>query len=117
MEPEYRRTASRVHKMWPEPPIRVVLGRGGSIWANLGLALLVTMELPPSNRMGSAARSVPFLDFPEDLRRIMYTTNAIESFSARVRKLVKGKSHFPNDNAAFKRIYLAVRALNGEIDP
>jgi putative transposase len=55
-------------------------------------------------------RVVPFLDFPEDLRRILYTTNAIESFNARVRKLVNGKGHFPNDDAAFKMIYLAVRA-------
>jgi putative transposase len=55
-------------------------------------------------------RVVPFLEFPEDLRRILYTTNAIESFNARVRKLVNGKGHFPNDDAAFKLIYLAVQA-------
>ena len=55
-------------------------------------------------------RVVPFLEFPQDLRRILYTTNAIESFNARVRKLVNGKGHFPTDNAAFKLIYLAVIA-------
>ncbi|MCX4241865.1 IS256 family transposase [Paraliomyxa miuraensis] len=55
-------------------------------------------------------RVVPFLDFPPDLRRILYTTNAIESFNARVRKLVNGKGHFPTDDAAFKLIYLAVVA-------
>jgi putative transposase len=55
-------------------------------------------------------RVVPFLDFPPDLRRILYTTNAIESFNARVRKLVNGKGHFPNDDAAYKLIYLAVVA-------
>lgn len=55
-------------------------------------------------------RVVPFLDFPPGLRRILYTTNAIESFNARVRKLVNGKGHFPNDDAAFKLIYLAVVA-------
>lgn len=55
-------------------------------------------------------RIVPFLEFPQDLRRILYTTNAIESFNARVRKLVNGKGHFPNDDAAFKLIYLAVIA-------
>lgn len=53
---------------------------------------------------------VPFLDFPPDLRRILYTTNAIESFNARVRKLVNGKGHFPTDDAARKLIYLAVVA-------
>ena len=53
---------------------------------------------------------VPFLDFPAEVRRILYTTNAIESFNARVRKLVNGKGHFPNDDAAVKLIYLAVQA-------
>jgi putative transposase len=55
-------------------------------------------------------RVVPFLDFPPALRRILYTTNAIESFNARVRKLVNGKGHFPNDDAAHELIYLAVVA-------
>ncbi|MCP4743287.1 MAG: IS256 family transposase [Actinomycetales bacterium] len=55
-------------------------------------------------------RVVPFLDFPPGLRKILYTTNAIESFNARVRKLVNGKGHFPNNDAAFKLIYLAIQA-------
>lgn len=55
-------------------------------------------------------RVVPFLEFPHDLRRILYTTNAIESFNARVRKLVNGKGHFPNDDSAYKLVYLAVVA-------
>jgi len=55
-------------------------------------------------------RVVPFLDFAPELRRILYTTNAIESFNARVRKLVNGKGHFPTDDAAFKLIYLAIVA-------
>lgn len=55
-------------------------------------------------------RVVPFLAFPEGLRRVLYTTNAIESFNARVRKLVNGKGHFPHDDSAFKLVYLAVMA-------
>ena len=55
-------------------------------------------------------RVVPFLAFAPDLRRILYTTNAIESFNARVRKLVNGKGHFPTDDAAYKLIYLAIVA-------
>lgn len=55
-------------------------------------------------------RVVPFLDFPPELRRILYTTNAIESFNARVRKLVNGKGHFSHDDAAFKIIYVAAVA-------
>ena len=57
---------------------------------------------------------VPFLEFPEALRKILYTTNAIESFNARVRKMANGKGHFPNDDAAFKLIYLAVRAAESK---
>ena len=53
-------------------------------------------------------RVVPFLDFPPDVRRILYTTNAIESLNAVVRKLVKTKGHFPNDDAAIKVLYLAL---------
>jgi putative transposase len=55
-------------------------------------------------------RIVPFLEFPPGLRRILYTTNAIESFNSRVRKLSNGKGHFSTDDSAFKLIYLAVIA-------
>lgn len=55
-------------------------------------------------------RVVPFLDFPKEVRKVIYTTNAIESFNARVRKLVNGKGHLPNDDAAYKLIYLAIAA-------
>jgi putative transposase len=55
-------------------------------------------------------RIVPFLEFPPGLRRILYTTNAIESFNSRVRKLINGKGHFSTDDSAFKLIYLAVIA-------
>ena len=53
---------------------------------------------------------VPFLDFPEELRRVLYTTNAIESFNARIRKLANGKGHFPNDDAAYKILYIGAVA-------
>jgi putative transposase len=55
-------------------------------------------------------RVVPFLAFAPELRKILYTTNAIESFNARVRRLINGKGHFPTDDAAYKLIYLAVVA-------
>lgn len=54
--------------------------------------------------------AVPFLDFPEELRRVLYTTNAIESFNARIRKLSNGKGHFPNDDAAYKILYIGAVA-------
>jgi putative transposase len=54
-------------------------------------------------------RVIPFFDFPDDIRRIIYTTNAIESLNSSVRKAVRIRGHFPNDQAASKLIYLALR--------
>lgn len=54
-------------------------------------------------------RVIPFFDFPNDIRRIIYTTNAIESLNSSVRKAVRVRGHFPNDQAATKLIYLALR--------
>ena len=51
----------------------------------------------------------PFFDFPADLRRLIYTTNAIESLNFQLRKVTKAKGHFPNDEAATKLLYLALR--------
>jgi putative transposase len=49
---------------------------------------------------------VPFLEFPIELRKIVYTTNAIESLNARFRKAVRNRGHFPNEQAAMKVLYL-----------
>ena len=49
---------------------------------------------------------VPFLEFPVELRRIVYTTNAIESLNARFRRAVRHRGHFPNEQAAMKVLYL-----------
>ncbi len=49
---------------------------------------------------------VPFLAFPTELRKIVYTTNAIESMNARLRRGVRQRGHFPNEQAAMKVLYL-----------
>ncbi|ROT47043.1 IS256 family transposase [Candidatus Cardinium hertigii] len=49
-----------------------------------------------------------FLDYPEDIRRVIYTTNSIESANSQFRKATKNKRVFPNDNAVFKILYLTV---------
>ena len=54
---------------------------------------------------------IPFFDFPPDIRRVIYTTNAIESLHSSVRKVIKNRGHFPNDEAATKLIYLALRNI------
>ncbi|GAA1341435.1 putative transposase [Kocuria palustris] len=60
----------------------------------------------------SWAEFVPFLQFDREIRRVVCTTNAIESVNARIRKAVKARGHFPNEQAALKCVYLAVMALD-----
>jgi transposase-like protein len=52
---------------------------------------------------------VPFLAFPVEIRKLIYTTNAIESLNARFRRAVRRRGHFPNDQAALKVLYLTIR--------
>lgn len=52
----------------------------------------------------------PFLEFPKEIRKVIYTTNAIESLNFLFRKVIKTKGHFPNDEAALKLLYLAARS-------
>jgi putative transposase len=51
---------------------------------------------------------VPFLSLPADLRRIVYTTNTIEAMHRQIRKAIKTRGHFPDEQAATKLIYLAI---------
>jgi putative transposase len=51
----------------------------------------------------------PFFAFPKEVRRILYTTNAIESLNYQLRKIIKSKGHFPSDEAASKLLFLALR--------
>lgn len=53
-------------------------------------------------------RVVPFLAFPRAIRKVIYTTNAIESLNSSLRKVLSPKGHFPNDEAALKVLYLAI---------
>ena len=56
-------------------------------------------------------RVIPFFAFPPEIRRMIYTTNALESVHARVRKIIKTRGHFPTDEAATKLIWLALRNI------
>lgn len=57
-------------------------------------------------------RVIPFFQFPEDIRKIIYTTNAIESLHMSLRKVTKNRGSFPNEEAAFKLLYLALRNVS-----
>ena len=57
-------------------------------------------------------RVIPFFQFPEDIRKIIYTTNAVESLHMSLRKVTKNRGSFPNEEAAFKLLYLALRNVS-----
>jgi putative transposase len=59
-------------------------------------------------------RVIPFFAFPEAVRKIVYTTNAIEALNAKLRRAVKIRGHFPTDEAATKLIYLVLRDAAAE---
>jgi transposase-like protein len=51
---------------------------------------------------------IPFLELPAEIRRVVYTTNAIESMNYQLRKVTKNRGQFPSDEAAYKLLYLAI---------
>lgn len=55
---------------------------------------------------------IPFLDYDVEIRRVLYSTNAIESLNARFRRAVRARGHFPNEQSAMKTLYLVVRSLD-----
>ena len=58
------------------------------------------------------AEFIPFLDYDVEIRRVLYSTNAIESLNARFRRAVRARGHFPNEQSAMKTLYLVVRSLD-----
>jgi putative transposase len=59
-------------------------------------------------------RVIPFFTFPPEIRRVIYTTNAIESINSQIRKIIKTRGHFPSDDAASKLIWLALRNITAD---
>lgn len=57
------------------------------------------------------ARVIPFFAHPKEIRKVIYTTNAIESLNMSLRKVTKARSSFPNDEAVLKLLYLALRNI------
>ena len=85
--------------------------------ARAGEAALATFEGGPWGRKYPAiAQSwrrawgevVPFYAFPAEVRRLLYTTNAIEALNAKLRRAVRTRGHFPTDEAALKLLYLVL---------
>jgi len=91
--------------------------------ADAGIAALEAFAAGPWGRKYPAIapawrrnwdKVIPFFAFPEAVRRIVYTTNAIEALNAKLRRAVKIRGHFPTDEAATKLIYLVLRQVAGE---
>ena len=85
--------------------------------AEAGLAALAEFEAGPwGEKYPAIAQSwrrnwdhvIPFLAFPEAVRRMIYTTNAIEPLNAKIRRAVRTRGHFPSDDAATKLLYLVL---------
>jgi transposase-like protein len=57
-------------------------------------------------------RVIPFLMFPPEIRKVIYTTNAIESVNSVIRKATKQRKIFPNDDSVFKTLYLAITSAS-----
>ncbi|GAA2702729.1 hypothetical protein GCM10010412_100880 [Nonomuraea recticatena] len=62
-------------------------------------------------REDARAEFVPFLNFDTEIRRVICSTNAIESVNARIRRAVKARGHFPNEQAALKCVSMAIMSL------
>ena len=107
---ERRRCASELRRIYTAPD------------ADAALAVLdeLTREWSDSPRRTAALevwrraweRFIPFLAFPPEIRRIIYTTNAVESLHMQIRKTIKTRGHFPNDDAAIRLIWLSVQRAN-----
>lgn len=59
-------------------------------------------------------RVIPFFEFPPDVRRVIYTTNAVESLHMSLRKIIKTRGSFPSEDAAVKLLYLALRNVSAK---
>ena len=70
-------------------------------------------KFPTIAKSGRAnwARVIPFFAYPPEIRKVIYTTNAVESLNMSLRKVTKARSSFPNDDAVLKLLYLALRNI------
>ena len=59
---------------------------------------------------------MPFFAYPADIRKVIYTTNAVESLNMSLRKVIKTRGSFPTEEAAMKLLYLALDAHREEVD-
>jgi putative transposase len=81
-----------------------LLAFADSVWGKKYPAAVATWQ-------NAWERFTPFLAFPPEVRKIIYTTNSIESLNYQLRKIIKNRGHFPNDDAVVKLLWLAIRDI------
>ncbi len=97
--------------------LRTVYGAVNADAAQMALLTLGESELggkyPAAIAVWERAweRFIPFLAFPPPVRKVIYTTNAIESLNFQLRKIIKNRGHFPSDDAVVKLLWLAIRDI------
>ena len=105
---------------WPNPALLALpenaSPRGALFIAGFGamIASLTFVLLCVAAWRRAWERVIPFFAFPPAVRKVIYTTNAIESINARLRKIIKTRGHFPSDDAATKLIWLALRNITAD---
>jgi Transposase, Mutator family/CRISPR-associated protein (Cas_Cas5) len=106
-----------------DQPTRVLLEHKheGALRHDQPTGLFVGKRLRPGSSPTVAAawrrawdKVIPSFAFPPEVRKVIYTTNAIESVNARLRKIIKTRGHFPSDDAATKLIWLALRIITAD---
>ena len=80
----------------------------------VGTVAFDAIETPfgKTDKILGGAVTVEIFAYPEEIRKVIYTTNAIESLNSSIRKIIKHRRVFPNDEAATKLIYLAVQNIS-----
>jgi putative transposase len=108
-----------ISQPWPEATIQtcvVHLIRAANRFVNYKDRKALAAALKPIYQAPTAVgtfedaweRFTPFLAFPPELRKVIYTTNSIESLNYQLRKVIKNRGHFPSDDAAVKLLWLAI---------
>ena len=103
-----RQVAAQLRPVYTAPTAEAALGALDEFEAGIGSKYPAIVQLW-RNRW---EHLTPFLDFPPEVRRVVYTTNMIESVNYQLRKVTKNRGHFPNERAALKLLYLAIRNIN-----
>ena len=93
-----------IYRAATEPQARLELEAFASKWDNKYPSIAKLWE-------SNWETLTPFFEFPEEIRKIIYTTNAVESLNSTMRKIIKTRGSFPSEEAALKLLYLAIQNL------